>query len=240
MVLSAEDKHPRGNVWKITAKKTDFYLDFEGIHGGVFHLSAHGPNDRFDGHRFHVKRDRKAAQKAKDHGYFVGHQLGKGHKFDGVQLAEHAFLIARLRWNWDLQRHRFRDAALTRTLVPELSTGRDGRMLNTPPQPNSAWDIDLVVSYGDPFWPDAKSSASDDSRLGPLVNSSGMWLTATSYHRPLATYPTPEDLRLPVPRRDETPQSILIAGPGPGGAKDIYWFVEGITRRDLLTASDSA
>jgi hypothetical protein len=49
-----------GNIWGITAKNTDFYVDPV---GGVemFHLSIHGPNDsNSDGHRFHIRVGRKA------------------------------------------------------------------------------------------------------------------------------------------------------------------------------------
>ena len=237
MVLSSNDNHPRGNIWKITAKKTDFYLDFEGKHGGGFHLSIHGPNARFDGHRFHIKLDPKSVREAWAQGNFVEHEMGKGHSFDGVQLADHAFRVARLRWTWDLQRPRFRDAALSRAKTPKLGTNRDGMTMSTPLQPNSAWDIDLVVSYGKPYWPDAEVTDRDKSRLGPLSNDAGMWLTATSYHRPQAAYPSPDELSLPVPRAGETPQSILSAGPGHEGLRDMYWFVEGITSRELLSAT---
>ncbi len=58
IVLSADDHQPRGNIWKLTAKKSDFYLAYECQHNGGFHLSVHGPNDDFDGHRFHVRIDR--------------------------------------------------------------------------------------------------------------------------------------------------------------------------------------
>lgn len=237
VVLSADDNHARGNIWKMTAKKTDFYLDFEGTHNGGFHLSIHGPNEKFSGHRFHVKADRQAVKSARMAGSFLEHGLGKGLEFDGTKLADHAYLVARLRWTWDLQRPRFKHAALSRVAVPELSAGRSGKMLDTPLAPNSAWDIDVVVSYGEPFWPDAERSARDDSRLGPLENDAGMWLTATSYHRSQILHPSPEHLRLPVPRPGETPQSVLGAGPGHAGQQGMYWFVEGITSQEVLSAT---
>ncbi|MEI2276076.1 hypothetical protein OHC50_01145 [Paenarthrobacter ilicis] len=234
IALSAADNHPRGNIWKITAKKTDFYLDFDGKHGGGFHLSMHGPNETFEGHRFHIKSDKQAVRKARAEGNFIEHDLGQGHQFDGVQVAEKAYRVARLRWNWDLQRPRFFQAALTRAAVPTLGSGRDGKMLTTALKPNSAWDMDIIVAYGEPFWPDSEDSERDKSRIEPLRNGSGMWLTATSYHRSHTLDPSPEGLSLPLPRPDETPQSILSCGPGPLGAKDMYWFVEGITSQELL------
>lgn len=234
IALSAGDHHPRGNIWKITAKKTDFYLDFEGQHAGGFHLSIHGPTDRFAHHRFHIKADRKGVRDARAQGNFLEHQLGQGFAFDGRQLADRAYHVARLRWTWDLQRPRFRQAALSRTPVPHLGSDRDGKMLNTLLQPNSAWDIDIVVAYGEPYWPDADDSVRDSSRIGPIQNGAGMWLTATSYHRSQVLAPSPENLQLPLPRPGDTPQSIMGGGPGPLGAQDFYWFVETITSKELL------
>lgn len=210
---------------------------FEGHHSGGFHLSVHGPNGKFDGHRFHVRVDPRAVKKARAAGIFIEHEIGSGHSFDGVKLADNAFQVARLRWTWDLQRTRFSHAAQTRTPVPKLGPARDGAVLNTLLPPNSAWDVDIVVSYDTPYWPNAKSSARDSSRLGPLSNGSGMWLTGTSYHRSMTLSPTPEEVALPVPRSGQTPQFMLSAGPGPGGHQDMFWFVEGITSFELASAT---
>ena len=71
VALTAGDSNALGNIWRITAKKSDFYL--EPLDGAdVVHLSAHGPNDRFDDHRFHIKIDRTAASAAKKRGCLVG------------------------------------------------------------------------------------------------------------------------------------------------------------------------
>ena len=57
-----------GNIWRITAKKTDFYIDPLG-ENSAFHLSIHGPNEQHSGgHRFHVKADRKAVNEARARG----------------------------------------------------------------------------------------------------------------------------------------------------------------------------
>jgi hypothetical protein len=61
VAFTAGDTPALGRVWRITAKKTDFYLDSPGQAGNVGHLSAHGPSERFDGHRFHIKVDRALA-----------------------------------------------------------------------------------------------------------------------------------------------------------------------------------
>lgn len=240
IVLSADDNQPRGNIWRITAKKTDFYLDFEGKHGGGFHLSMHGPTERFADHRFHIRSDRRAVREARALGNFVKHEIGRGYAFDGVQLSDQAYQVARLRWTWDLQRPRFRDAALSRVPVPPLGGNRDGLMLKALLNPNSAWDIDVVVSYGEPHWPDPDDSIRNSSRIGPIRNGAGMWLTATSYHRSQVLAPAPANLQLPLPRPGETPQSIMAGGAGPLGPEDYYWFVETITSRELLDAPPAA
>lgn len=62
LALAGDDRAARGSVWRITAKKTDFYLDFIGKENGGIHLSVHGPNERFDSHRFHIRTDRRKVQ----------------------------------------------------------------------------------------------------------------------------------------------------------------------------------
>jgi hypothetical protein len=61
VALTAGDTPAPGRAWRITAKKTDFYLDSPGQAGNVVHLSAHGPSEHFDGHRSHIKVDRALA-----------------------------------------------------------------------------------------------------------------------------------------------------------------------------------
>jgi hypothetical protein len=103
--------------------------------------------------------------------------------------------------------------------------------------PHDAWDIDLVVSYDQPYWPNPLGSLRDNARLGPLPNDAGLWLTATSYHRSQKEYPTPEELSPRLPRPGEEPNRIMCGGPGPDGVSDMYWFVETISSRQLLEAS---
>jgi len=107
-------------------------------------------------------------------------------------------------------------------------------MLKALLQPNVAWDIDIVVSYGEPHWPAPDDSIRGSSRIGPIRNGAGMWLTATSYHRSQVMAPSPENLQLPLPHPGETPQQIMGGGSGPLGTQDFYWFVETITSRELL------
>lgn len=109
-------------------------------------------------------------------------------------------------------------------------------MLTSKLNPNSAWDVDFVVSYNEPYWPDAKNSDRDDARLGPLSNSEGLWLTATSYHRSMMVTPTLAGIELPRPTSGRQPNRILAGGLGPRDGNDFYWFVETMTTRDYVTA----
>jgi hypothetical protein len=237
VAFTAGDSPPLGNVWRITAKNTDFYMDFGGDADSVGHLSVHAPNERFDGHRFHIRVDRRLAVTAKDRREFILHSIPrKGFIFDGKQLTSDAFLVARIRWTWDLQRLRFRAAAVSGS-VPELGHRQSGARLPDILSPNDAQDIDLVVSYNKPFWPDAYGSRRDNARLGPLTNEAGLWLTATSYRRSQTRYPAPENLCPRLPQLGEQPNRITCGGPGSSGVNDMYWFVETITSRELIEAN---
>ena len=155
LALTLGDSLALGNIWRITAKKTDFYLDPLDEAGAVGHLSVHGPNERFDGHRFHMKVDRRLAVSAKDRNVFVMHTVPrKGYSFGGQQLAAHAFRVARIRWTWELQRPRFRAAAASAS-APELADHQSGARMSEALSPNDAWDIDLVISYDRTYWPDS-------------------------------------------------------------------------------------
>jgi hypothetical protein len=74
VAFAADESAPLGNVWRITAKKTDFYLEPLG-QAEAFHLSAHGPNSSHPGHRFHVKVDPKAAAAIEQQGDFIIHGI---------------------------------------------------------------------------------------------------------------------------------------------------------------------
>ena len=49
LALTAGDTPALGNIWRITAKKTDFYLDTVGPTGDAMHVSLHGPSGTFTG-----------------------------------------------------------------------------------------------------------------------------------------------------------------------------------------------
>lgn len=235
LALTAGDTPALGNIWRITSKKTDFYLDAVGLTGDVMHVSLHGPRRAFTDHRFHIKIDRRAVRGARESGYFVEHQIPRnGKKFAGLQVAKNAYQVVRLRWRWHLQRPRYRSAAIVGN-APEISDGQSGRKLGTMLNANSAWDVDIYVAYDKPYWPMQLGRSHGDPRMGPVKNDSGLWLTATSVHRAEKMSPSPPGLVPRSPRRGETPNRFTCGGLGPKAENDMYWFVETVTSRELIT-----
>lgn len=235
LALTAGDRTALGNIWRITAKKTDFYLDTVGPTGDAMHVSLHGPNNASANHRFHIKIDRKAVKGARESGYFVEHQIpANGKQFTGLKVAKNAYQVARLRWRWHLQRPKYRSAAILGS-APDISEGRTGRLLGTMLNPNSAWDVDIFVSYDKPYWPMQLGQSHGDPRMGPVKNDAGLWLTAASVHRAEKLDPSPPGLVPRLPRSDETPNRFTCGGLGPKAGKDMYWFIETITSRELIT-----
>lgn len=242
LALTGEDGLARGSLWRITAKKTDFYLDFIGRENGGIHLSVHGPNERFDSHRFHIRTDRRRARQTRYRGVYLEKALDKGVEVKGVQLKEHAYHVARLRWTWDLQRPRYREAALARVPLPNLDDTRDGFYQRIQLGQNYGWDIDLVISYDKPywirdtFWSKQKQIGPDSPRIGPIKNDAGMYLTATSIHNSIVTSPAPAEHLLPRPKSDEDAQVLTVGGFGEGKLKDLWWFEERIVSKDFMRA----
>lgn len=240
LALTAGDSPALGNIWRITAKKSDFYLDTLGPAGDAVHVSLHGPQSDFEDHRFHLRIDRKAVTKARTSGNFIEHGVPRrGKPFRGLRVSEHAYQVVRLRWLWQVQRERYRAAAVFGN-APELGEGISGMRQQHMLKPNSTWDVDLYISYTEPFWPIRLSKSHGDPQLGPLRNAAGHWLTGHSFVRSQKLYPSPEGLvpRLPFP--GETPNRLTCGGLGSNGEDDIYWFVETITAREFLESVRSA
>ncbi|HYQ75637.1 hypothetical protein, partial [Cellulomonas sp.] len=204
---------------------------------GLIHLSVHGPNDVFPGHRFHLRLDRDRARAAASSGQFLTHSIQRrGNPFDGRPVDDRAYLVARIRWSWDLQRPRYRDVAATEhapeTIDPAVSYMRMRDRL----RPNSAWDIDLHVSYDEPYWPAPDAPSGPSARLGPLRNDAGLWLTGASYHRSQMLHPAPGGLRPPSPSAERA-ERILGGALGEAAPHDHYWFLETVTARSAIDAT---
>ena len=150
------------------------------------------------------------------------------------------FRVARIRWGWDLQRTRYRQAAIAPGPWPEVIDRISAAKLSWELEPNEAADVDLVVSYSKPYWPGGERSLRDNARLGPLRNDAGMWLTATSYRRSRSKYPSPAQLSPVLPKPGEDAVRILGSGPSDEENGRMYWFNGSITSRQLIEASRQA
>lgn len=239
--LTDGSDHPIGSCWSFKTKKNDFYLEPVGQgRGKVLHLSLHGPWPGKPNHRFHIKVDENEAAKKRSGGQLVEHGFPAGGlPLAGVKVANDAYLVCRLRWMPALQQPQHLAAASAGSGLPSLTTGREGRALNAALAPGSAWDLDVIVSFTEPYWPSAERTAEDNARLGPLQNEAGMYLTVSSFHRSLKSEPAPDALVPDAPDEDETPNLLMCGGldERPEGDQDLYWFVETIVSRELLERS---
>ena len=239
--LADGDRHPLGSCWSIKTKKNDFYIEPLGSgKRDVLHLSLHGPWPGKPAHRFHIKLDETTAARKRTTGQLIEHGIPTaGQPLNGVQVSANAFLVCRLRWMPILQRTEYRAAATVGVGLPELTPDKQGAALNAALSPTSTWDLEVVVSYNEPYWPNGSQTKADNAQLGPLQNAAGMHLTVSSYHRTISSQPAPEGLVPGPPEDDETPNLLLSGGldSRPPGQQDMYWFVETITSRELLQRS---
>jgi len=240
LCLADGNHRPVGTCWSIRAKKNDFYIEPVGSgKGQLLHLSLHGPRQGKPGTRFHLKVNDDATEKQRNAGQLVEHGIpASGQILNGVQVADRAFLVCRLRWMPSLQNPDFSSHASVGSVLPDLREGKQGLILNTRLEPDNAWDLDLVVSHDAPYWPHHDRTKEDGAQL-VLESETGMYLIVTSFHRNVAAYPAPDHLTPSPPTDQETPQLLLGGGldSRPEGEQDMYWLVETITSRELLQRS---
>jgi hypothetical protein len=99
------------------------------------------------------------------------------------------------------------------------------------PAPGKVSHVDVFVSSVRPYWPNEKKVRANDAGMGPIANSSGLYLTAVNYHEPAAKYPDPfGDVRGGVP------MSQCVRGIGnlvdPAG---FLWFCEKMIPRSQMS-----
>jgi hypothetical protein len=242
LVACAPDQvGPLGSVWRLTAKRSDFYLDRVGEHEEAIHISMHGPSSSHpEGQRFHVKLDRRAAASAHERGRLAAHGIPPtGHAFPGKEIAAGVYQVARVRWTWDILRKRYHAFSISGP-YPDIVESRAGAVIRRPVGVNEAIDLDVIVSTGEPYWPGGERSAHDNARLGPLRNDAGLWMTVTVVRRRQDRWPTPTALVPPRPGAGEEPNRILSGGPGEDADAGMYWFVEAITSRRVVENSQEA
>lgn len=244
IAFSGGNDHALGQVWRIVAKGLDFYFEPEGSGRPIAHLSIHAPGPRFSDHRFHVKVDEKAAR---EQNQILQHNdiPRAGVPFTGLQVADGAYRVARIRWSWNLQRARFRNfSASGKSPIIDEENGDSGVVLSDPLKPNSAWDVDFYASYGSPYipqqgglWSKGFRPLDNNAVLGPIRNQSDIWLTGVSSHRSELRYPTPPANKPPLPGPDDTPKRISVGGSDLDG---MYWFYETITAEKVVMADRQA
>lgn len=224
---------PLGSYWQFRAAKADFYLEPIGKHTGGVHLSVHGPKEGFDSHRFHVKVVESEVERSRENGAYLEHSIPKGGKpVSGRRMSAKAFQVARIRWMPSLRNPAYRDAARSRQSAPQMGLYDSGAMWNGRLKPGAAWDLQVYLSYGEPYWPTETGPRLGNPRLGPLSNQADMHLTILSTQRYLVDHPTPAGLLWDEPEEGQKPTQILSGGADP--ADDIYWWVEMITAEELL------
>ena len=226
-----------GNVWRITSKGRDFYLDATGPLGDSVHISLHGPQGDHAHHRFHVRADARAMRAAREAGLPVGNFVPrKWMQLNGRRICDDVFDVIRSRYRWHLQRSRFRSAKGLSGGAPTFGPHDTGLRMAEPLRPNIAWDIDLYAAFDKPFRPGevALTRAKGDPRVGPLRNESGMWLTAVSHHHFESRHLAPRGVSPRLPRPGESPRRLSAGGMGDEAPDDVYWFCETITSAEGL------
>lgn len=204
------------------------------------HLSAHGPTEKHPSHRFHIKVRDRHVEDAGSQGHFVAHDLPKqGHVVPGRKVGDaDAYLVMRLRWDASLRDPLYADAARATDPVPELLPTEAGALLDESLDPGFAWDLDIYVAFGAPYWPAMPGRTVGDPCLGPLANDKGMYVTVLSVDRDAAITAAPKDLVPGLPDVEEAPARLLCGGPDPVGG--IFWWVETIVARELIDATEAS
>ncbi len=195
-------------------------------------LSLHSPDPRHAGKDgFKIGMDTEASyQEAVNEGRLASVRTGQWPMwFPGKPLNEDATLVARLRWTWD--------GCMRLGAAPSpgnLRSGAAGLILQTPPQPGDAMDLDLVVSKSAPFWPSEKAARRDNACLGPLKNAAGEWLTGVAVKRAAFRYAPPAAAVAPWPQNSADEARGVAAGVDEAG---FLWLIEQRMSREGLAAA---
>lgn len=234
-LLNDDDRTVLGDPWVITAKKRDFYVQPLDQHSDAFHISCHGPGDGFGDHQFHVKVNQREANQRKERVGMLGNAVPKkGFQFPGRRVSGSAYLVIRLRWSWQLERPRFRAQALWQHPSPATEEHQTRLALRGESAPNAAWDFDIYVSFGEPYFPQMVPRATGNPRFGPIFNSAGYALTAMSHRRNELQVPTPAMADAPLPKIGETPNRVFIGSIDDPDSPGIYWCNQTISTREHL------
>lgn len=238
VAYSGQTDYALGNIWRMTSSNNNFYLDIPGNPTlESFHISCHGRNAEHEGHRFHIKigRDIRELQNC------ATNIPRKGQPFPGKEIAKDIFLIARIRWDWNLRRERFSETWGKTRIPPEQQNESRFRSAGSS-KANSCLDIDIVVSFKKcPFWQMEDSSfmeekhypSSNNAQLGPLKSTGDLFLTATSHSRSPILVPTPKEVLLPLPSGGEKPTHYM--GTHIDQKDGFLWIYESIAAQETIS-----
>lgn len=185
-----------GHHWLIEWSTSSFYIKCLHPAMQMAKVSLHGPDPKHPGRqhlRYGLERDSLLIDRATTAG---GRLLPSSYPlpyyFTGRQVSDDAAHIVRFSAEWDT----FVEGAPG----PGYSRGprqkSTFRALVTAPEKDQVAHVDLYLSFGDPYWPNERSTRAVEAGMGPVTNSSGMHLTAVSAQHSVTWEPDPVgDLR---------------------------------------------
>lgn len=221
ITVGSRDTGTVGFTWRIWAGRTSFYLKSRASGLGHLKLSIHGEDPRHpSGGGYKLAMDTEELyQQAVDDGIVLADRAGDWPLwFPGRALRGGSTLVARLRWTWD---------ACTRLpAAPAAGALRReavGLVVPPPPQPGDAVDVELIVSEGEPYWPQEERARRDNACLGPLRNDADLWLTGVVIKRQASHHAPPEAVVPAKPRTRADEIRGVAAAVDPEG---FAWLVE--------------
>jgi len=170
---------------------TSFYIKPQFRQLQTFKISIHNPDPKHpgkDGFRFDFDHDepkRKAVA------------AGGGWKFDGAQpplwfpgrrVNPRVLHLARFAVSWDMFAKQVPSAP-----PPQFKQKATLHALLQRPALLRASHVDIYMSEGEPYWPDEANVRANNAGMGPIVNESGMSLTAVD--RRVSTINQPDPYR---------------------------------------------
>jgi len=232
VTVGRADRPAPGYTWRIWSGGTSFYLKSRAPGMGHLKLSIHGdrPGHPVPGGYKIAMDTEDAFADALTAQTIVASRTGDWPIwFPRKEVANGSMLVARLRWTWD---------ACTR-LPPapspgELRKGAVGLAAPPPPQPGDAVDVDLIVTKGQPYWPQEQRARADNTCVGPLRNDADLWLTSTVYRRTVGLHPTHERALGPHPSGRADEMRGVGAAVDPDG---FLWIVEQRLSRSGMAAA---
>lgn len=191
IVFSIMDRAARryGYGWLIEWSTSSFYIKSTYKPLQLMKVSIHGSDPKHIGKQhFRLDFDRPdLARKAANAGgawtedgaqlplYFDGRPINKRTKHI-VRFSVEAEMYA---------------AGIPSAPVPKLKKKATLHAALSAPPPGKVTHVDLFLSTVRPYWPKESNVRAHDAGMGPIANTSGLYLTAVNYQEPAAKEPDP-------------------------------------------------